>query len=101
MTFDTLGAMRKLRDRGAEEPLAEGIVEVVRDATGELVTREHFDERMVADREYLDVRFAAEHQYFDARFEGIRAELYRALAIQGGVILAGVGVIVALVETLN
>lgn len=101
MTFDTLGAMRKLRDRGAEEPLAEGIVEVVTDATGELVTREHFDERMVTDREYLDVRFGAERQYFDARFEGIRAELYRALAIQGGVILAGVGVIVALVETLN
>ena len=116
MTFDTLGAMRKLRDRGAEEPLAEGIVEVVTDATGELVTREHFDERMVADREYLDARwvadreyydarFAGEHQYFDAkfdaRFQALRAELYRALAIQGGVILAGVGVIVAMVETLN
>ena len=105
MTFDTLGAMRKLRDRGAEEPLAEGIVEVVTDATGELVTREHFDERMVADREYYDARFAGEHQYFDAkfdaRFQALRAELYRALAIQGGVILAGVGVIVALVETLN
>ena len=27
-----------------------------------------------------------------------RAEMYRALAIQGGVILAGVGVIVALVD---
>ena len=47
------------------------------------------------------MRFGAERQYFDARFEGIRAELYRALAIQGGVILAGVGVIVAMVETLN
>ena len=134
VTFDALGAMRKLRDRGAEEPLAEGIVEVVTDARSELLTREYFDQmrvadrqyldaqrvadresldaqrvadreslnaQRVADREYLDVRFAAERQYVDARFEGMRAEMYRALAIQGGVILAGVGVIVAMVETLN
>ena len=112
MTFDALGAMRKLRDRGAEEPLAEGIVEVVTDATSELLTREYFDQmrvadreslnvQRVADREYLDMRFGAERQYVDARFEGFRAEMYRALAIQGGVILAGVGAIVAMVETLN
>ena len=144
MTFDALGAMRKLRDRGAEEPLAEGIVEVVTDARSELLTREYFDQMRVADRqyldaqraadreslnaqrvadreslnaqrvadreslnaqrladrEYLDMRFGAERHYFDARFEGFRAEMYRALAIQGGVILAGVGVIVAMVETL-
>ena len=131
MTFDALGAMRKLREGGAEEPLAEGIVEVVTDATSELLTREYFDQmrvadreyldaervadreslnvqraadreslnvQRVADREYLDMRFGAERQYVDARFEGIRAEMYRALAIQGGVILAGVGVIVALVD---
>ena len=123
VTFDALGAMRKLREGGAEEPLAEGIVEVVTDATSELLTREYFDQlrvadreslnaqrvadreyldmQRVADREYLDTRFGAERHYFDARFEGIRAEMYRALAIQGGVILAGVGAIVALVETLN
>ena len=144
MTFDALGAMRKLREAGAEEPLAEGIVEVVTDATSDLLTREYFDQMRVADREYLDAqrladresldaqrvadresldaervadreslnvqrvadreyletRFGAERQYVDARFEGMRAEMYRALAIQGGVILAGVGVIVALVETL-
>ncbi len=112
MTFDALGAMRKLREGGAEEPLAEGIVEVVTDATSELLTREYFDQmrvadreslnaQRVADREYLDMRFGAERHYVDARFEGMRAEMYRALAIQGGVILAGVGVIVAMVETLN
>ena len=131
MTFDALGAMRKLREGGAEEPLAEGIVEVVTDATSELLTRDHFDQmrvadreyldaqrvadreslnaqraagreslnaQRVADREYLDMRFGAERQYVDARFEGMRAEMYRALAIQGGVILAGVGVIVAMVD---
>ena len=101
VTFDTLRAMRKLREGGAEEPLAEGIVEVVTDATSELLTREYFDERIGLEREYLDTRFGAERYYVDARFEGIRAELYRALAIQGGVILAGVGAIVAMVETLN
>ncbi len=98
MTFDTLRAMRKLREGGAEEPLAEGIVEVVTDATGELLTREYFDERIGLEREYLDTRFGAERYYVDGRFEGFRAEMYRALAIQGGVILAGVGVIVALVD---
>lgn len=47
------------------------------------------DERMVS----------LEHR-MDARFEAFRAEMYRALAIQGGVILGGVGVIVAVVEAL-
>ncbi len=90
MAFDTLGAARRLREGGADEPLAEAVVEVVVDATSELVTRGHFDERMVS----------LEHR-MDARFEAFRAEMYRMFAIQGGVILGGVGVIVALVETLN
>ncbi len=101
MAFDTLRATRRLRERGVAESLAEGVVEVVAEATSELLTRDHFDGRMAVEREYLEARFAAERQYFDARFEGLRAEFYRALAIQGGVILAGVGVIVALAETLN
>ena len=101
VAFDTLRSARRLREGGAEEPLAEAVVEVVVDATSELVTRDHFDqwathfdERMTLHEQNLTSRM-------DARFEAFRAEMYRALAIQGGVILGGVGVIVALVETLN
>lgn len=119
MAFDTLGAARRLREGGADEPLAEAIVDVINAATAELLTREYFDQRM--DR--IDGRLAQVDQRFDerftqvddrmtvreqsldsrmdARFEAFRAEMYRMFAIQGGVILGGVGVIVALVETLN
>ena len=94
VAFDTLRAAQRLREGGADEPLAEAVVEVVVDATSELVTREYFDQRMNLQEQHLNDRM-------DARFEAFRAEFYRALAIQGGVILGGVGVIVALVETLN
>ncbi len=94
MAFDTLGAARRLREGGADEPLAEAVVEVVVDATSELVTRDYFDQRMTLQEQHLNDRM-------DARFEAFRAEMYRMFAIQGGVILGGVGVIVALVETLN
>ncbi|MCY4392280.1 MAG: hypothetical protein OXE43_09525 [Chloroflexi bacterium] len=144
MTLDALGAVRKLRESGADEALAEGIVEVVSEATGELLTRAYFDaqraaerahydamraadrehydamhaadrehydtmrtadrERLdaqrAADREYLDARFTGERHHVDERFEALRAEMYRALAIQGGIILGGMGVILALVESL-
>ena len=130
MAFDTLGAARRLREGGADEPLAEAVVDVVVDATSDLVTREYFDQRMghVDERfTQLEERFGARftqleermalheqglvvrmtlHEQsldnrMDARFEAFRAEMYRMFAIQGGVILGGVGVIVALVETLG
>ncbi len=133
MTLDALGAVRKLRESGADEPLAEGVVEVVSEATGALVTQAHFDAQLAADREhydamraadrehydtmraadwehydaqraadreYLDARFTGQRRHVDERFEAFRAEMYRALAIQGGIILGGMGVILALVESL-
>ena len=68
------------------EPLADATVEVIEDATGPLVTPE-----------YLDARIA------DVRMEiaGLDARLARALWIQSGVIIGGVGVIIALVEALG
>lgn len=96
VAFDTLRAAQRLREGGADEPLAEAVVEVVVDATDAHVTREHFDQRMASSDERM---VSLEHR-MDARFEAFRAEMYRALAIQGGVILGGVGVIVAVVEAL-
>ena len=47
MAFDTHAAVKALTDAGASEPLAGAVVddarEASRDATGELVTRAHFD----------------------------------------------------------
>ena len=60
-TFDTHDAVRKLRGAGIGEEAAEGIVEVVEEATSPLVTR--------------DI---------------LRAELYRALWIQGAGIVAAI-----------
>ena len=79
LTFNPREAVQKLRENGMAEPLADATVEVVEDATSPLVTRD-----------YLDIRFA-EH----------RAELHRSLIILAGVVIGGVGVIVALVEALG
>ena len=47
MTLDTHAAVKTLTDAGADEALAVAVVEVAREAsteaTGELVTRAHFD----------------------------------------------------------
>lgn len=101
VAFDTLGAAQKLREGGAEEPLAEAVVEVVVDATGELVTGARFEERMTHFEERMALNEQSLTDRMDARFEAFRAEMYRAFAIQGGVILGGVGVIVALVQALD
>ncbi len=77
MAFDTLKGARRLRSGGADEPLAEAVVEVVADATADLVTRD----------------------FLDSRLEAFRSEMYRAFAIQTGVILGGVGALLAIVET--
>ena len=83
LTFNPLDAARKLRANGMGEATANATVEVVADATSPLVTTEHFDDQ-------LDRRFAQQRAEF-------RSELYRALWIQGGIVI---GAVVALVELL-
>ncbi|MCY3601817.1 MAG: hypothetical protein OXH12_01945 [Chloroflexi bacterium] len=65
LTFNSREAVQKLLGRGLPEPAADGIVEVVEDATSEVVTR--------------DI---------------LHAELYRALWVFGTGMVATVGVIV-------
>lgn len=60
------------------------------DATSPLVTTEHFDQTFQKFEESVDRRFAQQHAEF-------RAELYRALWIQGGIVI---GAVVALVKLL-
>ena len=65
-TFDTHDAVRKLRGAGVDEEAAEGIVEVVGDATSPLVTRD----------------------ILRLELGEFRSELYRALWILGAGIVA-------------
>ena len=92
--FDTHESIRKLREQGHDEAQAEGVVEFVRDATAELVTREHFDAR-------LDARFAQVRTDMAEQ----RAEFFRALWLFGGGIVminaAIVTAVVTIAETLN
>lgn len=63
---------------------------MVGDATSPLLTTEHFDQTFQRFEESLDRRFAQQHAEF-------RSDLYRALWIQGGIII---GAIVALEKLL-
>ncbi len=72
LTFNSRRAVQKLLGRGLSEPAADGIVEVVEEATTPLVTR--------------DI---------------LHAELYRALWVFGTGMVAAVGVIVGVAAALD
>ncbi len=58
--FNPRQAVQKLRDRGLDEPQADGIVEVVEDATGaatsDLVTKDYLDARLDALESRMEAR---------------------------------------------
>ena len=72
-TFDTLDAMRRLEQAGMERAQAEASVETIRDAQSELATK--------ADLAALESRLLL-------ALAELRADLYRALWIQGAGIVA-------------
>ena len=81
-TFDTHAGVRKLRSTGMEEQAAEGVVEVIGSATSPLVTRD------VLKTELAGVE------------SRLRADMYRALWLQGAGIVAVVAGIVAILEAM-
>ena len=82
-TFDTQASVSKLRSAGIDEPAAHGIVEVVSDATSPLVTRD---------------MLATELAAHEAR---LRADMYRALWIQGVGIVAATACVVVIAEAIG
>ena len=84
-SFDTLRASRKLQDTGMSEASADGVVEVLEEATSPLVTREILKSELDVVRSELQV---------------FRSEMYRALWIQGGVIVTLNAAIMTAVVTL-
>ena len=77
-SFDTLRASRKLQDTGMSEASADGVVEVLGEATSPLVTRD----------------------ILKSELQAFRSEMYRALWIQGGVIVTLNAAIMTAVVTL-
>lgn len=79
-TFDTLDAMRRLEQAGMERAQAEATVETIRDSQAELATKS--DLVLVrADLTALETRLLL-------ALAELRADLYRALWIQGAGIVA-------------
>ena len=80
-TFDTSRAVQRLRERGVDEPAAEGMVELVAEATSPLVTRDFFLTTL------------------EAGFERQRAEFHHTLLVLGlglaGLVIGTAGVSLA------
>ena len=85
-TFDTLNAMRRLEEAGMDRAQAEATVETMRDAHAELATK--------SDLAALESRLLV-------ALAELRADLYRALWIQGAGIVAIIGAFIAIAATLN
>ena len=79
-TFDTLDAMRRLEKAGMERAQAEATVETIREAQSELATK--------ADLSDLRSELAAVKSRLLVAIVELRADLYRALWIQGVGIVA-------------
>lgn len=58
VTFDTLDAVKRLREAGYNDKQAEEIVRVIGDAQERLVTKEHFDGRFTLLQWMLGVNLA-------------------------------------------
>ncbi len=111
MAFDTERAARRLADAGMEERAANGVADVMVDATSGLATEARMNAGFAALREdmarlagRMETGFAemradiAESRAEAAEF---RADIYRALWIQGLGILAGTAAIVTIIIALD
>ena len=89
-TVDTLDAMRRLEQAGMERAQAEATVETIRDAQAELATKADLQSGLTT----------LEHRLRTALAE-LRADLYRALWIQGAGIVAIICAFIAIAAALG
>ena len=94
---DTLEAVRKLRDAGMDESQAEAIVEIIGNASTNLMTKD--------DAAILRAEIKADAAVMKAEIKAdvfhIKADVYRALWIQGIGIVAIVGTFIAIAAALG
>lgn len=88
--FDTLSAARDIEAAGLDRRQAEAIAAAIRAAQGELATRADLDSLRTATR-----------ADFAAAVAELRADLYRALWIQGAGLAAVFGGLIAAAGTLG
>ena len=72
-SMDTMKTLRMLQNTGMAEAQAEAVTQAINDSQDDTVTKD-----------YLDARLAA----LSAQIGNLRGDLYRALWIQGGTIVA-------------
>ena len=82
--FDTLACARKLREAGVEAKQAEAHAEIARTIRAGLATKADLD----AGLNGLELRF-------DARIAALRADIYRALWVQGAGLIAVMTALIA------
>ena len=90
LTFNSREAFQKLLGRGLPEPAADGIVEVVEEATSTVVTAD------ILHNELQVVR-----NEFRAEMAEMRADMYRAFWLFGTGIVAALGIIVGVTNALD
>ncbi len=90
---DTLGAVRKLRESGMDESQAEAIVEIIGSAFTNLMTKD--------DAALLKAEIKADIFRIESGVFRVKADVYRALWIQGIGIVAIVGTFIAIATALG
>ena len=90
---DTLEAARKLRDAGMNESQAEAVVEIIGSASTNLMTKD--------DAAVLRAEIRADVFRVETGVYRVKADVYRALWIQGIGIVAIVGTFIAIATALG
>ena len=96
--FDTLEAARRLKSAGIDSEHAEAMVDFMGQSVNQLVTKEHFDltvERLNAAIATLDAKIDTRVQALEST---LRAEIMRAALIVVGVMIPGIGLMMAIME---
>ena len=111
MAFDTERAARRLADAGMDERAANGVADVVHSATEGLATEASLLEVRAAMEAGLHATEASLQSGLHATeasllelkvdFATLRADIYRALWLQGMGILAGTAAIVTIINVLD
>ena len=97
MAFDTERAARRLTDAGMDERAANGVADVVHNATEGLATEASLQSGLLEVRASI----ATLESRIDASIAKLEARFARALWLQGVGILAGTAAIVTIINVLD
>ena len=102
--FDTLAAARAIEASGLQRPQAEAIADAIRAAQGELATRADLQtttSELRADLQTTTSELRADLAELRTEFANLRADIYRALWVQGAGLAAVFGGLIAAASALG